>query len=1756
MENSNDNKIRVRINKIQENGCYCSFLPLWQNQFGFMPNRLMPSLFDENGNFTKSVGDNVEVAIYNINDKGFITLSDITTYEKEQDKLRKKEEKAIMKQRVESFASSHECGTKFEAEVIRVQNSKVIIQVGDIQGVIKKEDTNWNEIDRLEDLLFDGEIINVVYIKHENDQLYFSLKLLNDKPYDDNLYDLSLSDLLKYAGHDSNVFIGQVIQSGKFAFVENLYSCDELHKGQLLIDPIYGYNLKAVVVNSYDNQVVDGDYYEIKLTNIVDRKKRLERSQLFQFTAEIIGKVDNPYKSDVKKAFSWHDSPASNSSLANILNTVGLEMYSSAERMFFELIQNADDAASQAGVNINIDQKDNYLIFTHNGLHFSYKDFESLVSAAKSTKSSKEKTGYKGIGFKSVFTNSQQVFVDSGGYHFKFDKGELLFEDFDKFYSIVRNISGEHEMSQFIEKYATQRDNFSGVKDIPWQLLPIWYDAVPDSLKKSAFAKNQKVSFALNIKNQKIEDYIKAIEFLFDNPKFILFLRHTNRIDLKFANKTITKDIKDGIVTIKNSFASKRTEKLIKKDFEDIPVSNEAFEDKGIDIQIKEITNRQGEKENKFYDNNHQELEDIPDRIASSQTTTISFVANYNDGNITESKGNSLYAYLPMNEHRFPFPFYINGDFVLHANRETLLDNPWNYYLMANIGELLVKWVAELSKKGEHNCLKLLPLQYFDDSTLDVEQLAQSFNSAYRTALESEAFILNHKGELARQNEIIIDKTGLSEIIGADLFCKLLETEKCLPSEKIDSKILEEDIFEHIETLKFDDVIGAITDNEDFNEWFVSATDEQKKTLYRWIDKNNNEKRENDLRSFVSNLPLFQFGEEYKSCKETETTDYIITTEHIAPVKDVLSKLGFVCSDNVFDKNHPIYKFVKQQNEGDLFNSIVDRDFSELTIDERKSLFFALRGFKCVEEKLKKDIAIFKNVNGIFKPLGEMFAYRENIPAWLYEYVLSKEDYDADLANYLISQEDEFEEVIWKHRDEFGVAVTDLYGEYPWTDEKYTQQLISQHKANDNSYKQLLPIIEKSGENTKRLYLQNIERMDLTSGEEKYKKDSYKYRILQLALSVYSEPSEFSSKIYFDGRCVKDFSVSDDVVCDFYQNGETKKVKMSLAKLLPQYQDQSSSKDEIKALFESKKDLDKFFTEKSKSVYDVHRELNQHLGIPEAYFSEWNVDGNAQQFLFATYYRRQKKGWNNRYVPKIDLNKETDDFVYELLDFLFDNGISVEESPFTYHLKNCFIDKYFDSDYVSEDEQLLPIIEKWADDEKKIKYLKDNGVQTSNCNAIQFRKLFLEDKPINFIDKLSDEEINSGIEFIATANDFERPFVGEYQKNILLSLKDKCKDLTDHWDNKKMEENSIEWDTKEYKEWIEDRIPRIFIYPGILPSQLSYKNEILLNYEDSESHYYYNSQEKKLFVSDARKIEDILLFEVVKDGKCGFGLDDYKFLCSDGKVSLTQEDKDDYDNLKKEKEKIKKALQKKGLDYDDLLKGIEENQIKQPLPIHAEEYIKSLRGQGFEVFKPSEKLTQAQETYNDTYQGDIYSRDGVTIKDQIEIHKEAMNAAKKYLESKNFDFSKSDYVHSSDEFDKYQKWRSACQIHNVVQKSDGKSVTVVVKSCKGGHIYLSATDFQALTESKDNILILYDNKGCHSVSYEKLFAKGSDVNLIFDTEYTPHHYYAALGKIFTYIKRSTFAVKNPQYDIIDDIKGFGIDSETQGLQNEFDDNNL
>ena len=207
-------------------------------------------------------------------------------------------------------------------------------------------------------------------------------------------------------GINTNKFIGKVIKIGEAYFATNLMVVSEIgnpDNGKLLVDPISGLRIMVCVNNRLRNLVLEGRFYTLQLNlSFYDYRKKSGTPYLFSVDSPDIVEVDNPYERIVSQSFKKQTSPSSNSSLANLLDTVGQGLYSSKRRMFFELLQNADDCASESGTQVKFELSDTHFILAHNGMPFSKQDFDSIISAAKSTKSaSKKKTGYKGIGFKS-----------------------------------------------------------------------------------------------------------------------------------------------------------------------------------------------------------------------------------------------------------------------------------------------------------------------------------------------------------------------------------------------------------------------------------------------------------------------------------------------------------------------------------------------------------------------------------------------------------------------------------------------------------------------------------------------------------------------------------------------------------------------------------------------------------------------------------------------------------------------------------------------------------------------------------------------------------------------------------------------------------------------------------------------------------------------------------------------------------------------------------------------------------------------------------------------------------------------------------------------------------------------------------------------------------------------------------------------------------------------------------------------------------
>ena len=1148
------------------------------------------------------------------------------------------------------------------------------------------------------------------------------------------------------------------------------------------------------------------------------------------------------------------------------LHNIMDDLYSNADdRFIYELLQNADDQPEKdKTVSVILQLLKNHILFMHDGRVFDTDDVDSICSIGDSTKrKDKEKIGYKGIGFKSVFTGSDTVIINSGNYSFAFDRFSPIYGD-------------------------------ENTNNIPWQLKPIWQERYryPKEIRDNDTFWKERVGISLEIEENKLIEYRMSIANIFSHPIFLLFLKNIDKIAFNEGEfHTNISKTKDGEILRIERDGEVESSWLIKDYVITIP------------SDIREAL---------------QDDRNVPEKLKESTLTQISFAAKIEDGKISKMNNSVLYAYLPTSVNDFGFPFIVNADFLLAANREQLhVKKIWNQFLFGEIGKLVVSWVASLSRVTP-SYLELLSIDQLTEEETGALSLSSFFNKSFVEALGNTAFILDYRNDLVKQDEIIIDKTGLSEIIGAQLFCDVIGTDKKLPNIGVNSSILEkQNIFEQIEVVKLSNISSQLSNSELLQQWVRTHPSEQLSQFFEWLKKN-----QKGCEELINTLPLFQFEDGFKSRTDIQKDPIrIITTQKNLPIRDILGKLGFKCSIGVFD-NHPISELINGQNEKDIFGSISKKLPSDsLSTQDKLSLIKTLVDFSGVGETMISQLALFHNECGEAKPLGEMTRYKESYSTWLNPFMLKQDEFNEELSKYLIDESSVFEKIVSRNYCNIRVSLYEMYQHFSgsWTGQ-FTRKVIDFYGPNES----VLPIVEVSDLQTQQYFLSKIPRIDLKDGDY-YNKESFIHRVLMIALSILDDPSSFSQKIFYNGFCIKDFSIKDSVNCEYTSNGENKKVTFSLSRLLPNYQNKSGLIEKVLSLFEPKKGLEKFFDAKSKPNSELYSELNTLLGIPHLMYGPWQPgSGNAQQYLYSVF--RRKQVWSVLKGMQIQLEKESNDFIVELLDILSKNNIDIATSPFTYHLKGYFIGKFFDCDYVFVPECILGIVEKWADDPKKKDYLVRNGVRDVSCDAIRFRQLFLENKSTGELGTLLDKDLQSAIEFFAGASSCQRPFTGNYQKELLLKLRvNRQYNLVSQCNLKELASISQEWDGKEYKEWVISHYPKIFFFDGELPMGLFYKDSALIHFR--EGHHFYDTSSRILYISRDVELEDTL-FAIAREGKSGLNLDDYRTLCMSGKVSVSKDEIETKDkqisSLMKDNQEKDELLQRYRAKYGSLDDEVEE----------------------------------------------------------------------------------------------------------------------------------------------------------------------------------------------------------------------------------------
>jgi hypothetical protein len=421
---------------------------------------------------------------------------------------------------------------------------------------------------------------------------------------------------------------------------------------------------------------------------------------------------------------------------SNALKKIAGDLYTETERFIFELLQNADDIPNEKKeVDVKFRLLSENLLFLHNGRPFNKEDVNSIASIGDSTKrKDAEKTGYKGIGFKSVFTDAETVLINSGNFSFSFDKLSPLYED-------------------------------QNIDEIPWEIKPIWTEhyRYPKEVKECEDFFSFPVSIDLEVGETKIQNYRAQIQQLFSEPRFILFLRHIKTIEVQGLRNNV------------------KIQKVSKPDrFEllnnDIPINEWIINDFEFAV-TPEI--REGMANDKI----------VPEKLKEIQKSKLSFACQIKDGKIeTISPDKSfLFTYLPTNVNDYKFPFLVNADFLTTANRQSIhVKNIWNLYLFEQIGFLSFKWISEIAQNEDlrFTVTNLIPSR-FQNST---EPIHQHFNNGFDKAIREISFLPTANNELCKVADALVDFTGLSAIIGVDLFVKIVSPNKQLIDNRLENK--------------------------------------------------------------------------------------------------------------------------------------------------------------------------------------------------------------------------------------------------------------------------------------------------------------------------------------------------------------------------------------------------------------------------------------------------------------------------------------------------------------------------------------------------------------------------------------------------------------------------------------------------------------------------------------------------------------------------------------------------------------------------------------------------------------------------------------------------------------------------------------------------------------------------------------------------------------------------------------------------------
>jgi len=420
----------------------------------------------------------------------------------------------------------------------------------------------------------------------------------------------------------------------------------------------------------------------------------------------------------------------------NILDRLRGDLSSNELTFLYELIQNAVDHPNRNfnnNVSINFEVFNNYLLVNHNGALFTENNFESITGilyGEQIQEGERNRIGYKGIGFKSVFRFTDNAYIRSGNFSFRFSKAE----------------SGS---------------------DKPWEVLPLF------QLEKDMVAKipqfaffNAPVAFAFEFNSEQSRNYvIKYLNQLSENPYLLIFLENLTQLKIKAPSLTLTENnISRSFKALEVNFVK---EKTIKDEFDSINL----------------FVNHSSHSEWLIYTKNDvviSDVEVINELLDESVTSVPAKMRHFRTPRITIALPRkplkddiiNLFTYLPLSNSKFKLPFLVNADFIPDLDRTDIIHNlKYNTEVLNFVAITLQEFSQKLVINNQFEYLNTLLPDFSNEHQ-------SSGNIIVNKLLD---YLPHTKIEFNGQHlpisKIAIDKSGFVSSFGLETYNALIDSE-------------------------------------------------------------------------------------------------------------------------------------------------------------------------------------------------------------------------------------------------------------------------------------------------------------------------------------------------------------------------------------------------------------------------------------------------------------------------------------------------------------------------------------------------------------------------------------------------------------------------------------------------------------------------------------------------------------------------------------------------------------------------------------------------------------------------------------------------------------------------------------------------------------------------------------------------------------------------------------------------------------------